>query len=79
MMSVQMDTLYLPVPAPIKVQVYASSTSSRQHNQRHNGILIRPQTVYRLPPHRQVEGISYGPDALMDMQGMTGRIIDLYV
>lgn len=78
MMSVQMDTLYLPVPAPAKVRVYASSTSSRQRNQRHNGMLIRQQRVYRVPPRRQAEGISYGPDALMDMQGVTGRIIDLY-
>jgi len=78
MMSIQMDFLYLPVPAPAKVQVYASSISSRQRNQSHNGMLIRQQRVYRAPPSRQAEGISYGPDALMDMQGVTGRIVDLY-
>jgi len=78
MMSVQMDTLYLPVPAPAKVQVYASRTSSRQRDQHHDGMLIRQQRVFRVPQRRQAEGISYGPDALMDMQGVTGRIIDLY-
>lgn len=77
-MSVQADTLYLPIRRPARVTVREHELSRHPGRGQRLPRTPRPR-IYRVPPRGQSDGRAYGPDGFMDMSGNAGRFIDLYV
>jgi hypothetical protein len=84
-MTVAADTLYLPVPAPPAIRVYAPEARPSRDARQQQSLpqqQLPPQQprqrVYRIPAEGVMKGMTYGHDGTVEVERTAGMLIDVF-